>query len=270
MRNVPPTFCGFKAMPARQATAIVIGSFDYGESDRIVTFFTLENGKVKGIAKGARRSWRRFSNCLDLFCHVRIHFFEKEHRSLARIDQCDPLELFPALSQDVAKMSYGSYFAELVDAMVGEGEPSRELFDLLRIFLSVLNRQEPREEMLRIFEMRLLSTLGYRPYLNACVRCQRPVDRVEKIFFAPATGGILCETCCAPKDELFPIAIGTIKLLERSAQTDLAKVDRLRFSARSLTESRDILPHFLQRHLGRPLKSVRFLEMAKLGPPGVP
>ena len=256
-------------MPLKQATAIVIGSFDYGESDRIVTFFTLENGKVKGIAKGARRSRRRFSNCLDLFCHVKIHFFEKEHRSLTRIDQCDALELFPALSQDVAKMTYGSYFAELVDAMAGEGEPSTELFNLLRTFLSALNRQEPREEMLRVFEMRLLSILGYRPHLGACVRCRSPIDRLEKIFFVPAKGGILCDKCWEGKDEFFPVAIGTIKLLERSARTDLTKVDRLRFSPRSLTESRDILPHFLQHHLGRPLKSIRFLEMVKVGPPGV-
>ncbi|NIO03200.1 MAG: DNA repair protein RecO, partial [Proteobacteria bacterium] len=144
-------------MPLKRATGIVIHSFDYGESDRIVTFFTTEYGKIKGIAKGARRSRRRFSNSLDLFCHVRILFFEKEDRSLTRIDQSDVVEFFPALSGDISKMGYGSYFIELVDAMTGEREAHPDVFNLLRVFLSTINSMEPMEEMLRIFEIRLLS-----------------------------------------------------------------------------------------------------------------
>ncbi len=221
---------------------------------------------MKGIAKGARRSRRRFSNSLDLFCHVRILFFEKEETSLARIDQCDGVEFFPSLSQDLAKMSYGSYFVELVDAMVGEREAHNGVFDLLRIFLSGLNRTEPREEMLRIFEIRLLSLQGYRPNLDSCTRCQRPLDQVERISFVPARGGILCEKCASfAKEKSFDLALGTVRLLEKSIETDLSKIHRLRFSSRSLSESREILPRFIQHHLNRELKSLRFLESIKVG-----
>lgn len=252
-------------MSLKRATGIVIRSFDYGESDRIVTLFTLEWGKIKGIAKGARRSRRRFSNSLDLFCHVRILFFEKEERSLTRIDQCDVVEFFPALSQDIAKMSYASYFAEMVDAMVGERAVHKGVFDLLRMFLSTVNMKEPREEMLRIFEIRLLSLLGYRPNLSSCTHCRRPRDRLERIYFVPARGGILCERCCSTKEGFFILAMGTVRLLEKSVETDLSKIHRLRFSSRSLEESREILPRFIQHHLHRELKSLRFLESIKPG-----
>jgi len=251
------------SMPLKRATGIVIQSFDYGESDRIVTFFTLEFGKMKGIAKGARRSRKRFANSLDLFCHVRILFFEKEDRSLTRVDQCDVVEFFPTLGQDIAGMCYGSYFVELVDAMVGERQSHTRVFELLRRFLSILNESGAKEEMLRIFEIRLLSLLGYRPNLTSCTHCRRPLERLEKIYFVPARGGIFCGKCCPTNENFFALAMGTVRILEKSAETDLSKIHRLRFSARSLTESREILPRFIQHHLNRELKSLRFLESIK-------
>jgi DNA repair protein RecO (recombination protein O) len=252
-------------MALRNATGIVIQSLDFGESDKIVTFFTLEEGKLKGIAKGARRSRKRFSNCLDLFCHVRIQFFEKEDRSLTRIDQCDGVDFFPALSENIVKMSYGSYFVELVDALVGERQVNRGAFELLRSFLSTLANHAPREEMLRVFEIRLLSLVGYRPHLDGCVNCLRSVEEMEGVYFDPARGGILCERCYNPKERVFSISKGTVKLLVRSADTELDKIQRLRFTTRAVRESRDILPYFIQHHVSRPLKSLRFLESMKVG-----
>ena len=253
-------------MALKKDIGIVIQSFDYGESDKIVTLFTLEAGKLKGIAKGARRSRRRFSNCLDLFSHVRIHFFEKEDRSLTRIDQCDLLEFYATLGQDIARMSYGSYFLELVDAMVGERETNRGVFDLLLTFLRLLNEKETREEMLRVFEIRLLALLGYRPNLDSCVHCRKPIDRLERLYFAPALGGVFCGGCRQTNERFFPVSLGTVRLLERSTEAELSKVDRIRFSSRSLTESREILARFIQQHLHRELKSLRFLESMKASP----
>ena len=252
-------------MALRNATGIVIQSLDFGESDKIVTFFTLEEGKLKGIAKGARRSRKRFSNCLDLFCQVRIQFFEKEDRALTRIDQCDGVDFFPALSEDIMKMSYGSYFVELVDALVRERQVNRGAFELLSSFLSILANHTPREEMLRVFEIRLLSLVGYRPHLDGCVTCLKPVERMEEVYFDPARGGILCERCTNPRERVFSVSKGTVKLLIRSADTELDKIQRLRFTPGALRESRDILPYFIQHHVSRPLKSLRFLESMKAG-----
>ncbi len=254
-------------MPLKRATGIIIQSFDYGESDRIVTLFTREHGKMKGIAKGARRSRRRFSNSLELFCHVRILFFEREDRPLTRIDQSDVVEFFPAFSQDIVKMGYGSYFVELVDAMVGEREAHREVFDLLRTSLSMVSGMKPREEMLRIFEIRLLSLLGYRPNLNSCIQCRRPLDRLEQVYFVPLRGGIFCGRCCPTNGDFFGLSMGTIRVLQKSMETDLSKIRRVRFSPSSLAESGEILPRFIRHHLNRELKSLRFLETVR---PGVP
>ncbi len=160
-------------------------------------------------------------------------------------------------------MGYGSYFIELVDGMTGEREAHQGVFDLLRVFLSTINSMEPREEMLRIFEIRLLSLLGYRPNLVSCTRCGRPFDRLGKIYFVPDRGGIFCDRCCPTNVSFHGLSMGTIKVLEKSVETDLSKIHRLRFSHSSLTESREILPRFIQHHLNRELRSLQFLESVK-------
>ena len=82
-------------MPLYTTHAIVIRSLNYGESDKIITFFTRDYGKLKAIAKGARRSRKRFQNALGLFSHIRLNFFDKEGMGLVRADSSRHPSLFP-------------------------------------------------------------------------------------------------------------------------------------------------------------------------------
>jgi DNA repair protein RecO (recombination protein O) len=112
----------------------VIRSLNYGESDRIVTFFTKDFGKIKGIAKGARRSRKRFQNALGLFSHLRLIFFDREGMGLARVESGDILHTFPRIRENLTKIYHGNYFLELVNEMAGERERNLEAFDLLLAF----------------------------------------------------------------------------------------------------------------------------------------
>src|SRR5512147_646361 len=125
-------------MPLFKTNAIVIRSVNYGESDKIVTFFTQDFGKLKGIAKGARRSKKRFQNALDLFSHLRLIFFDREGMGLVRAQGCDILNSFPKIREDLKKIVYGNYFLEMVSEMAGEREVHPEAFDLLLAFLKTL------------------------------------------------------------------------------------------------------------------------------------
>src|SRR5512139_105138 len=146
--------------------AIVIRSTPFGESDRIVTFFAEDFGKIKGIAKGARRSRKRFQNALGLFSHVRLIFFDREGTGLVRVEGCDILNFFTKIREHLKRIFYGDYFLELVNEMAGEREANREAFRLLLSFLSDLENTDPREERLRMFEIRMLSLFGYRPNMK--------------------------------------------------------------------------------------------------------
>jgi DNA repair protein RecO (recombination protein O) len=250
-------------MPAFKTDAIVLRSLNYGESDRIVTFFTRDFGKIKGIAKGARRSRKRFQNALGLFSYIRLSFFEREGMGLMRVDGCDILQSFPRIREDLKKIFFGNYYLELVDEMAGEREASREAFDLIRSFLSRLDETEANEEQLRVFEIRMLSLFGYQPNMRKCDLCKRGwVDLRETavLFFSVEKGGLVCGQCSKGLSHLIPFSLGTARLIERISQMELSKICRLRFTPQSLMESRALLPKFIIYQLGKEPKSLKALS----------
>jgi DNA repair protein RecO (recombination protein O) len=250
-------------MPLFTTNAIVIRSLNYGESDKIVTFFTRDFGKLKGIAKGARRSKKRFQNALSLFSHLCLIFFDKEGLGLARAESCDILHSFPRIKGDLKKILYGSYYLELANEMAGEREINREAFELLLSFLSNLEETVPQEEQLRLFEIRMLSLFGYRPNMGRCDLCKRDWEDLKEIpavFFSPERGTLICERCSKMRNNLIPLSLGTARLIEKTSEMELSKIERMRFTSQALSESREILPKFIHFQLGKELKSLKALR----------
>jgi DNA repair protein RecO (recombination protein O) len=249
-------------MPVFTTNAVVIRSLDYGESDRIVTFFTKDFGKIKGIAKGARRSKKRFQNALDLFSHLRLIFFDREGMGIVRAEGCDILNSFPKIREDLKKIFYGNYFLELVNEMTKERETNREAFDLLLSFLSILNEMEAEEERLRAFEIRMLSLFGYQPNMEKCDLCKKGWEDLQAVpvFFSIEKGTLVCERCSKGSSKLVPLSLGTARLIESISQMELSKIHRLRFTSQALSESRELLPSFITYQLGKELKSLKALN----------
>jgi len=250
-------------MPLFRTNAIVMRSFHYGESDKIVTFFTEDFGKIKGIAKGARRSKRRFQNALDLFSHLRLMFFDREGMGLVRVEACDIQDSFPKIREHLKKIFFGDYFLELVNEMSGEREVNTEAFHLLLSFLADLEGMEPLEERLRMFEIRMLSVFGYRPSMRRCGLCQKDWEELKEIplvFFSLEKGALVCENCSKSWDNLVPLSLGTARLIEKVSQTEMVKIHRLKFTPQALSESREILPRFITYQLGKELKSLKALK----------
>ncbi len=250
-------------MPVFKTNAIVIRSLNYGESDKIVTFFTNDFGKLKGIAKGARRSRKRFQNALGLFSHLRLLFFDKEGMGLVRAEGCDILHSFPKIREDLKKIIYGNYYLELVNEMAGEREGNPEAFELLLSSLSNLEETNLQEEQLRIFEIRMLSLFGYRPNMRRCNICKKDWDGVQEspvVFFSLERGALLCERCSEMRSNLVPISLGTARLIEKISEVEFPKIERLRFTLQALSESRALLPKFISFQLGKELKSLKAMR----------
>lgn len=246
-------------MPLYKTPTLVLHTMPYGESDQIVTLYTLEFGKVKGIAKGAKRSLKRFGSRLETGSYVNATFFEKETSSLVRLSHCDLIRPFDGLREDIHKLAWASYFIELVNEMTAERIQNKPLFLLLIAALKLIDRGMLKEEVQRVFEIRFLSHLGYRPQLDHCTRCGKKLSG-EKFFFSPREGGVLCSACAAHLPGLVPVSLGTIKTLLLAETIPLEKVARISFSPQSLKESQALLSVFLQHYLGKELKSKKFLE----------
>jgi DNA repair protein RecO (recombination protein O) len=246
-------------MQLRKTDAVVLHRADFGESDLLVTLYTLDHGKVKGIAKGAKRSKRRFVNNLQPFSYIRIIFAEGRG-GLIRVDEADMIHPFFRISEDISKVLYGSYFVEMVKEMTGEKEANPPLFALVVTFLTLLNNAPPREEYPRVFELRLLDLLGYRLRVAECSICNQQLPTTEMAWFSFRHGGAVCRGCSSSAQGAVAVSHETLQAMEQAITMDLAEIEGIRFSPRVLAEGRSILPRFVQHQLGKGLKSLRVME----------
>lgn len=246
-------------MHLRKTDGVVIHRIDFKESDLIVTLYTADLGKVTGIAKGAKRSKRRFVNKLQPFSYIRIVFSEGRG-GLIRLDEADMIRPFFRISEDISKVLYGSYFLEMVKEMTGEKEPNPQLFELLVTFLTLLNDSPPREEYPRIFELRFLDLLGYRPRLTECSICNQILPPDDGAWFSYRHGGSICKRCQINARGAVAISGATLQAMEMALGMDIAEVEGVQFSPQVLAEGKEILPRFVQHQLGKALKSLRVME----------
>ncbi|MBW1973673.1 MAG: DNA repair protein RecO, partial [Deltaproteobacteria bacterium] len=117
----------------------------------------------------------------------------------------------------------------------------------------------PNEEILRIFETRLLSLAGYEIEVKKCTRCGHDAFKTEKLFFAPCLGGIICSNCIKQREKVLPISHGTIKSLLFAQNAPISALFRLSFSKMAIMESKKILPPFIESIISKRLKSLDFL-----------
>jgi DNA repair protein RecO (recombination protein O) len=251
-------------MHLRKTDAVVIHRLDFKESDLIVTLYTADLGKVTGIAKGAKRSKRRFVNNLQPFSYIRILFAEGRG-GLIRVDEADMIQPLFRISEDISKVLYGSYFLEMVKEMTGEKESNPQLFELLVTFLTLLNDSSPREEYPRVFELRFLDLMGYRPRLMECTICGKTPPSGDEAFFSYRHGGVVCKRCQVNARGAVAISGETIQAMERVLGMDLTEVEDIEFSPLILAEGKEILPRFIQHQLGKGLKSLRVMEAVQEG-----
>lgn len=252
-------------MPSYSTEAIVLRASDFQESDRLVSFFTRDFGKLRGIAKGAKKSKRRFGGNLEPFSYVALRFFEKINLDLVRIEESDFIQPFDRIRSDLHRIAYGSYLLELVTEMTAERQASEHLFELLLHFLQWFNQDLPSEGWLRAFEIRLLSLLGYMPVLDQCASCGASIDGARLIGFHVSQGGLLCNSCLARHRGSITITLGTAKTLRLFQEIDLDKLHRLTFSKRGLKESKQILIPFIHYRLDREIRSLKFLTSIEKG-----
>ncbi len=181
-------------MPVRRATSIVIRSYRVGEADKIVVFFTLERGKLRGIAKGARRTRSRHGGSLEIGNEVELTYFEKEGRELVSVDRCDIVRSrFSELGEPILAATL-AYFLDLVDSFAPEHDPNVRLYRLLRASIGSLTRSADAETKARYFESWLLRLVGFYPRRKTCASCGKALAGSDT-FYVPEEHRLGCRGC---------------------------------------------------------------------------
>jgi DNA repair protein RecO (recombination protein O) len=241
---------------------IVLRTIDYSESDRIVSFITEESGKMTGIAKGARKSQKRFSNTLEPFTCLSLVLSKKKGGKMAFIEEATIVDHYPAIRGDLEKTLTASYFMDLIDQFILEGKRSPDLFHLICNFLVLLEKEKFADNMVRFFELRFLRLVGYEPVLDRCTVCNKPLQASLAYYFSPSTGGIRCSPCSDHQGAIdgIPIAVGTVRTLLLGKDSDPAFLNRIFMTEQCSQECRRLLSKFIRYLLGKELKSLNVLN----------
>jgi DNA repair protein RecO (recombination protein O) len=237
--------------------AIILKRTDIGEADRLLTLYTPDRGKLRAVAKGARKPSSRKTGHVELFNHASLLI--AVGRDLDIVTQADTLDAFLPIRSDLDRLSYAYYFAELVDRFTEEGEENYTLFDLI---LRGFHRLETTDQLglaARHFELRLLDALGYRPQLYRCVNCGEEL-LPEENFFTPEGGGMLNAKCRESHLDVGAVTVNALKVLRFLSARDYADVEKLRLTSQVEEEIEFLLHHYLTHWLERNLKSIEFLN----------
>jgi len=247
--------------------AILLRAVDFGESDRIAHLLTPEVGRLTVIAKGARRSIRRFPGTLDVFNHLRITARRRPRGGMAFLEQAALISPHLLLRVRPGRYALASYLLELLDRMAPENgsRPDAErIFSFALAALRSLETADPDRTLRLLFELRALDALGLRPELRACVRCGRAPGPIAG--FLVADGGVVCAPHAAENPSgVLPVHLGTVRALQQALECDWSRLGRLVLGRQALAEAELLLFRFHRFHVGFELRSERFLEEALRG-----
>jgi DNA repair protein RecO (recombination protein O) len=247
--------------------AILLRTINYGEADRVVTLLGRATGRVSALARGARKSQKRFGGGLGLCSVGEAALRERAGAELLTLERFDLQESYGSFSADVACMAHAAYVAELVSKLCAPRQAEIDVYDWLHAFLAELDRGGASAERLRVFELGLLRRLGFAPMVATCAVCggsRFPAgasSAAEVVFrWDPGRGGAICAAC---GQRGRPIRAIVRQAMERLGATDFSTGAAERLPADVNRGCRDAILEVVKLHITGPLHSVEFI--AKLG-----
>ncbi len=244
-------------MKLNVSPAIVLHHTNYGEADRIVTLLTPDNGRIKGFARNARKSRKRFGAALETFAEVQLHWTQRPGSGLVTFQEAELVSLRAGLRTDLDTLALAGYGCELTGVLFDETVGAAETFSLLKAFLDHLDVNGASDEARLLLELRLLSLSGYVPHLQHCAACDADLP-AGPVGFSAARNGSLCEACGGGRMTL-QVDRMTLGTLGRILQTPLNHFEGFRLSPLTRREGLALMAETLRHHLPSPLKSQSFM-----------
>lgn len=245
-------------MPLRETEAIILRTYPLGEADRLVSFFSRQLGRMRGVAPGAKRTKTKFGSALEPLSYVRIWFAEKETRDLVRIRQCEVIESSLGTHGDYSCSVALSMLAEITEGVQPEREPSDRDFRLLLLAVrEIAARKEPDLPLL-YFCFWTVRLAGWLPQFSVCGKCGRAVGSGAAGYASPVHPVLLCGTCKLPG--MRAISSASVELAQRMLTT---KIEDLNTESWAVGKGRDLLAFLLdmvEHQVERKLKTRALLE----------
>ena len=246
-------------MPLKESEAVVLRTYPLREADLLVTLFTRAEGKVKGVAKSAKKSKRRFGGgALEPLTQVRVYWEDKERQELARIDSCEVLQSPLATAVDYPRAVALGHVAEVLDEFLPDREANDAVF---RLSSSVLTQLQGGQvwRPVTYFELWMVRLMGFLPDLGECIVCGEALNGDRAWFHALADGLMCGNDKRLASSELSRESRG---LAAEMFRTPLDAMAGAGWSKERAADLRKFLVQIMERHLER--KLVTAVALAKL------
>jgi len=230
---------------------IVIKRTNLGEADRILTIFTEKFGKIKAVAKGARKTLSKLAGNLELFCLD--EFLIAEGRNLDIVAGAEVRKCYFNLRNDLRGTQIAFYLAEIIDKMTEEKEPHPEIFDLIENTLENINSHE-NNILISYFEINFLSESGFNPELYKCIVCGKKLEE-SSCGFNYSAGGLVCQNC--HKD--IKVSSNAVKILRIFLKHKIAIIKKLKPDKKLSKEITKITRDYLKTILQKEIKSESYI-----------
>lgn len=238
-------------MPLRESEAIVLRAYRLGEADKIVSLFTRQMGRLRAVARGARRLKNRFGAALEPLSYVRLWIFERENRDLLHLNSVELIESFFAMQQDYRVQVAAQYVAEAAERLLPEREVNERAFRLVVAVLRAFRGSGQVTRPLLYFNYWMLRLGGLLPELGRCAACGRELQN-EPGYYGPGSEGLVCGACRTPAARQSVSASGR-QFAATARQSTLDRWMAAKEAPPSCREAQMFFEEVIQAHVEKPL-----------------
>ena len=266
---MPPTVITFRFPPhaanmsARVSEAFVLQTWPFKEGDLIVSFLTRDHGKLRGVARRARRPKSGFGSGLERLSHIRMSYFQRENRELVSIDSCDLLHSQFAVLNDFASACALDFFAEVSEQLLPAAEPNEKYFRLITTVLEHLKDRGNPWRAVTYFSVWAVKLAGLLPELHACLGCGLWLE-ADRAYFTRHRAGLYCRDCRHALDlrGAWELAPESRVIAEEILHTPIAQLPDRHWSQSTAADMRRFLAQQLESQIERKLITFPVLEAA--------
>ncbi len=243
--------------------AIVLKQTPIGDADRVLILLTPDMGKLRAVARGARKSKSKLGGHVEVLNHVRLSL--AQGRNLDVVTQADTIHSFRQIKETLEALSKAIYMADLVNNFTAQESPNYAIYRLLWKSLHWLEERDIPPLTLRYFEMKLLFHSGYQPQLHQCVHCRSELMPSDHLF-SSALGGIICPDCRVLSSQATtPVTLNTLKVIRHLQRREYPEVAQVKVSLSLAGELERIMRNYINYLLEREVKSVSFMSLVASG-----
>lgn len=240
-----------------KASGVVLKVINLGESDKIITLFTENLGKIHAVAHGARKAKSKMLATTQMFSYCEYVLYKG--RNMYTVSQSQVRESFQGLLNDLYTLTYSSYLAELVDVLTQDGEENIELFVLLlKSLYLMMDKNIDKEMLIRAFEIKSMSISGFMPNFYECAICGS--NKFIAKGFDVRLGGVVCKSCMDKDKSSVVIDASTANMMRYIIENDIGRLGNLKVSKENKNEMKKIMKNYIKYHLDRDFKSLELIN----------